>query len=71
MIPTSIAEAQRAFNDLIFNQDKPTLESQRPQLLPIDPRQEVHQPADAGSLAYRKWLVERGIRYGTVAKEDR
>jgi len=63
-------EAQRAFNDLIFNQDKPILESQRPQLLPIDPRQEVHQPADAGSLAYRKWLAARGIRYGTVAKED-
>lgn len=59
-------DVQRAFNRTIFLQDVPTVESQRPKRLPLDPRAEVHQPADAGSLAYRKWLVERGIAYGTI-----
>ena len=59
-------EAQRAFNELIFSQDIDVVESQRPRRLPVDPRMESHQPADAGSLAYRKWLRARGIRYGTV-----
>ncbi len=28
------------------------------------------QPADAGSLAFRRWLIERGTMYGTVYKTD-
>ena len=60
-------DAQRAFNDLIFSQDLEVVESQRPRRLPVDPALESHQPADSGSLAYRKWLRGRGIRYGTVA----
>ena len=62
-------DAQRAFNDLIFSQDIDVVESQRPRRLPVDPRMESHQPADAGSLAYRKWLSARGIRYGTISTE--
>ncbi|MGI9622895.1 MAG: Rieske 2Fe-2S domain-containing protein [Acidimicrobiales bacterium] len=59
-------EAQRRFNKTIFEQDVPVVESQLPKLLPLEPRAEQHQPADAGSLAYRKWLTERGITYGTT-----
>lgn len=59
-------EAQRAFNRTIFEQDIAVVESQLPKLLPLDVRAEVHQPADAGSLAYRKWLAARGIGYGTT-----
>ena len=33
--------------------------------VPLDPGAEVHQRADRGSLAYRRWLKDRGIRYGT------
>ena len=62
-------DAQRAFNNLIFSQDIDVVESQRPRRLPVDPRMESHQPADAGSLAYRKWLRARGIRYGTVREQ--
>ncbi|MYJ35645.1 MAG: aromatic ring-hydroxylating dioxygenase subunit alpha [Acidimicrobiaceae bacterium] len=62
-------DAQQAFNDLIFSQDIDVVESQRPRRLPVDPRMESHQPADAGSLAYRKWLGARGIRYGTISTE--
>ena len=59
-------DAQRAFNELIFSQDIGVVESQRPRRLPVDPRMESHQAADAGSLAYRRWLRARGVRYGTV-----
>ena len=59
-------DAQRAFNELIFSQDIDVVESQRPRRLPVDPRMESHQAADAGSLAYRRWLRARGIRYGTI-----
>ena len=64
--PGADLDAQRAFNDLIFSQDIDVVESQRPRRLPVDPRMESHQGADAGSLAYRRWLRARGIRYGTI-----
>jgi phenylpropionate dioxygenase-like ring-hydroxylating dioxygenase large terminal subunit len=63
-------EAQRAFNRTIFEQDIAIVESQRPQRLPLSPQMENHQPADAGSLAYRKWLLARGTRFGTVQPES-
>ena len=63
-------DAQRAFNELIFSQDIDVVESQRPRRLPTDPRMESHQAADAGSLAYRRWLRARGIRYGTIDDDD-
>lgn len=63
-------DAQRAFNRTIFEQDVPIVESQRPQRLPLSPRMETHQPADAASLAYRKWLLDRGTRFGTVQTES-
>ncbi len=64
--PEVDADAQRAFNRTIFEQDIEVVESQLPKRLPLDLRAEVHQPADAGSLAYRKWLIERGTTYGTI-----
>ncbi len=63
-------DAQKDFNDFIFAQDIDVVESQRPRRLPLDPRQESHQPADSGSLAYRKWLRGRGVRYGTTTQEE-
>ena len=62
-------DAQLAFNRTIFEQDIPIVESQLPKRLPVGPKAEIHQPADAGSLAYRKWLIARGTRYGTVSQE--
>ena len=55
----------QSFNEIIFDQDVKVVESQRPRRLPLDPRAEVHQRADKMSLAYRRWLVARGTRYGT------
>ena len=57
------------FQQMIFGQDKPILENQRPRRLPLDPIAETSLRADRSSVAYRRWLHERGIRYGTVPWE--
>ncbi|WP_018901234.1 aromatic ring-hydroxylating dioxygenase subunit alpha [Rhizobium sp. 2MFCol3.1] len=55
------------FQQLIFLQDRIILENQRPLLLPMEPRAEIPTRADASSIAYRRWLKEKGITYGTTA----
>lgn len=57
----------RDFQNTIFGQDRPVLESQRPQRLPISadaPVTELHSAADRSSAAYRRYLRERGVTYG-------
>jgi len=54
------------FEQVIFLQDRIILENQRPLLLPLDPRQEIPTRADASSIAYRRWLKEKGLRFGTA-----
>lgn len=53
------------FQQLIFLQDRIILENQRPVLLPMEPRAEIPTRADASSIAYRRWLKEKGVTYGT------
>jgi phenylpropionate dioxygenase-like ring-hydroxylating dioxygenase large terminal subunit len=55
------------FQQLIFLQDRIILENQRPVLLPMEARAEIPTRADASSIAYRRWLKEKGITYGTTA----
>jgi phenylpropionate dioxygenase-like ring-hydroxylating dioxygenase large terminal subunit len=55
------------FQQLIFLQDRIILENQRPALLPMEARAEIPTRADASSIAYRRWLKEKGITYGTTA----
>ena len=57
-----------SFQQMIFLQDRIILENQRPRLLPLDPRAEIPTRADASSVAYRRWLKEKGITYGTVER---
>jgi len=52
----------RAFQDAIFAQDQPVLESQRPRRLPLTA--EVHGGADRASVAYRRFLQDQGITFG-------
>ena len=54
------------FQQLIFLQDRIILENQRPVLLPMEARAEIPTRADATSIAYRRWLKEKGITYGTT-----
>nr|WP_315431361.1 aromatic ring-hydroxylating dioxygenase subunit alpha [uncultured Albidiferax sp.] len=54
----------RAFQQTIFAQDQPVLESQTPKRLPLDPRAELHTAADKASAAYRRYLKHLGITFG-------
>jgi phenylpropionate dioxygenase-like ring-hydroxylating dioxygenase large terminal subunit len=60
----SADEKLRAFQDTIFRQDQPVLESQRPRRLPLDLRAELHTTADRASSAYRRYLSRLGITFG-------
>jgi phenylpropionate dioxygenase-like ring-hydroxylating dioxygenase large terminal subunit len=53
----------REFQDRIFAQDRPVLESQRPRRLPLTGG-EVHSAADRASAAYRRYLEGLGITFG-------
>ena len=52
------------FQNTIFGQDLPILESQRPKRLPLTPGAEQHCAADRMSVAYRRFLADSGITFG-------
>ncbi|WP_035720442.1 aromatic ring-hydroxylating dioxygenase subunit alpha [Bradyrhizobium sp. ARR65] len=68
-----LVDVESAHNDLltfeqvIFLQDRIVVENQRPLRLPLEPRAEIPTRADSSSVAYRRWLKEKGLRYGTIA----
>jgi phenylpropionate dioxygenase-like ring-hydroxylating dioxygenase large terminal subunit len=55
-----------AFQDRVTEQDRIVVESQRPEMLPLDLQAELHLRSDRMAIAYRKWLREIGLRYGTA-----
>ena len=59
-------DALRAFQDTIFLQDKPILESQHPARLPLTPGAEVSVACDRMSLAYRSYLKQQDLHYGVL-----
>lgn len=56
----------RQFQDDIIKQDIPIVESQRPELLPLDLQAELHLRSDRTAIAYRKWLRTLGLTFGTA-----
>ena len=60
-------DSLRAFQDEIFLQDRPILESQQPRRLPLRAGAEVAVACDRMSQAYRRYLAEQGLRYGVIA----
>jgi vanillate O-demethylase monooxygenase subunit len=54
------------FQDRVTEQDRVVVESQRPELLPLDLQAELHLRSDRMAIAYRKWLREIGFTYGTA-----
>jgi phenylpropionate dioxygenase-like ring-hydroxylating dioxygenase large terminal subunit len=54
------------FQDAVFEQDRPIVQSQRPELLPLDLQAELHLRSDRTAIAYRKWLNELGLTFGTA-----
>ncbi len=59
-------EELRSFQDVISGQDIPIVESQRPELLPLDLQAELHLRSDRTAIAYRKWLSKLGLKYGAA-----
>jgi phenylpropionate dioxygenase-like ring-hydroxylating dioxygenase large terminal subunit len=53
------------FQNTIFAQDKPIVESQSPKPLPLDGR-ELHGPSDRVSAAYRRYLLKTDVRCGVI-----
>jgi len=54
------------FQNTVFEQDAWIIETQKPELLPLDLQAELNHKADVLSVAYRRWLNELGVRVGTV-----
>lgn len=55
-----------AFQDRVTGEDIPVVESQRPELLPLDLQEELHLRSDRTAIAYRKWLRQLGVTFGTA-----
>jgi phenylpropionate dioxygenase-like ring-hydroxylating dioxygenase large terminal subunit len=53
------------FQTLIANQDIPIVESQRPELVPLDLTAELSMRPDKLSIAYRRWMRDLGVTFGT------
>ncbi|MBB5056300.1 phenylpropionate dioxygenase-like ring-hydroxylating dioxygenase large terminal subunit [Granulicella aggregans] len=59
-------EELRAFQQTVVMQDKAIVESQRPELLPLDLQEELHLRSDRMAIAYRRWLKATGLKYGVA-----
>ena len=55
-----------AYIDEIVLQDILIVESQRPEMLPLDLQAELHVGADKTAVAYRRWLRAVGVTFGTA-----
>lgn len=54
-------EPYAAFQDLLAEQDRVVIESQRPEELPVDVSAELHLPFDRVAIAYRRGLAGLGL----------
>jgi phenylpropionate dioxygenase-like ring-hydroxylating dioxygenase large terminal subunit len=64
--PEMTVESMTEFQDMITRQDIPVVESQRPELLPLDLQAELHLRSDRTAIAYRQWLQKLGLKHGTA-----
>lgn len=56
----------RRFQDVVTGEDIPIVESQRPELLPLDLQAELHLKSDRVAIAYRSWLRELDYSFGVA-----
>jgi phenylpropionate dioxygenase-like ring-hydroxylating dioxygenase large terminal subunit len=57
----------RRRQDLVYSQDSGIVDTQRPERIPVDLREELHHRTDLLSQKYRTWLRQMGVTYGTIA----
>ena len=62
--PAPDAEQTRARADIVFNQDRDIVETQRPERIPVELRYELHHRTDLMGQKYRSWLRDLGVTYG-------
>lgn len=55
-----------AYQNTIFAQDKPIVENQKPEELPLDLQVELSLKCDRVSIAYRQYLTKMGVTLGTA-----
>ncbi|WP_042355512.1 aromatic ring-hydroxylating oxygenase subunit alpha [Bacillus rubiinfantis] len=55
-----------AYQNAIFAQDKPVVENQKPEELPLDLQVELSLVCDRVSIAYRQYLHQLGVQFGTA-----
>jgi phenylpropionate dioxygenase-like ring-hydroxylating dioxygenase large terminal subunit len=56
----------RQRQDLVYSQDSAIVDTQRPERIPVDLREELHHRTDLLSQKYRSWLRALGVTYGTL-----
>lgn len=54
--------------DVVFSQDRDIVETQHPERIPRDLREELHVRSDRLAVAYRRWIKELDITYGTYGE---
>lgn len=59
-------ETVRKRQDVVYGQGKRIVETQRPELLPLDLSAELHVRSDRLAVEYRKWLKELGVDTGAA-----
>ncbi len=63
--PAPTVEEVRKRQDLVYAQDSAIVDTQRPERIPLELRQELHHRSDLMGLKYRAWLRQQGVTYGT------
>jgi phenylpropionate dioxygenase-like ring-hydroxylating dioxygenase large terminal subunit len=64
--PAPSDEEVRRRQDLVYAQDSAIVDTQRPERIPVDLRDELHHRTDLLSQKYRSWMRKMGVTYGTV-----
>jgi len=65
--PHKIPESEmNEMSNSIINQDIEIVDTQRPKRLPLDLQAEFHLASDRTTIAYRKWLKQLGVTFGTI-----
>ena len=65
-VPAPSDEDVRQRQDLVYEQDSAIVDTQRPERIPVDLRDELHHRTDLLSQKYRTWMRNMGVTYGTV-----
>ena len=64
--PAPTDDEVRARQDLVYAQDSGIVDTQRPERIPVDLRDELHHRTDMLSQKYRTWMRAMGVTYGTL-----